>query len=639
MFGFVADYDTKIAPTTVVDSLKANQSKDFPVGYSFTSRSGGVHLVWEFETPIQIPNPQFLEALIHRLVIETQAKKLLPALDKQTSKENIYYTLGRDRVSYNAKVSHAMLCKIIYDVCKSKNVFKTQNNGTELPFEIVQAEIEKKWPGRWQGPYAKGSRGLRFWDAAAKDTTACEMHETGCYVFSSEEAGFKSWREILGASVVSRYEADRIAQSVGNLYYDGKNFYDDHNGNWNKCCRTDVVIMMKMSGLSSKGSPSEIDSATHYIIKDRRVEGMMPFIYQKDRVVNYKGKLWINSSKVFVHEMSDTPVPTWGDKFPHIAGILNAWWGDDDEEQLSYFLAWCHLFYKSARQGTPQKGQALFLAGGASTGKTLFSTRILSLAMGGHSDISNYIQDRESFNENIFQYGLATIDDDRSSSDYRKRQAFAANLKKFTANHDHQMRKMYQGPTDITWKGRIIVTTNTDADSIQILPSLDISNRDKVMFFKIPEEVKVDFPIDPKTKFGTIEREVRAEIPYFLRWLFDYVPNPEVLGDPRFGTKSYIHPELEQASSDQSLEHSLEEMLYDFRKDYFNGIKDTSAFFTATQLLQQLSEFYENKMLEGLSPLILPKRLNTLISRGASWLEPSREGGRRGFLLKKEVTK
>lgn len=634
MHGFVADYDTKITNQVLQDGLK-NQDPNYPVGHVEFSKSGGVHLIWEFDQPFHVTNPKLLQSFLKRFVIEAKVKKLLPGYDPKSSSSNLYYTLGTHRQSLGKTVSVNMMKKIAFDVSQSKGIFKDQNDGVELPFDVIEREVEKRYPGRWNSPFAEGARGVRFWDATAKDTTACEMHSTGCYVFSSEDAGFKSWGELLGSSVVKKYEADQISQAVGNIYYDGASFWDLSDDGWHKMGRSDVTCILKNTGLSSKGSPSEIEKAFFYIIKNHRVEGNLPFIYCKQPTIHKEGRLWLNTSNVQVMPMADVEVKTWKDeRIKWITSLLNSWWAHD-EEQMEYWLAWVRYFYISAYLGMPQKGQAAFVVGGAGTGKTFVSTRLLSLAFGGHTDVSNFLQGRDQFNEHLFRKGLLCIDDDRASSDYRKRMGFASMVKSLVANHDQQMRKMYQNAVDITYKGRLVVTSNKDAESLQILPSLDISNRDKLMFFNIPDSSAFEFPVDPKTGYNMMEMLVKKELPYFLRFLYDYEPDPEVMGDSRFGVKSYIHPELAEASAVQSFEVSLEEMLDDFRVDYFRDrSKETEAHFTSTQLLNLLCDMFQHKMLEGLTPTTFPKRVNTLISRGNDWIEARVRKGKRGFVVK-----
>jgi len=40
-----------------------------------------------------------------------------------------------------------------------------------------------------------------------------------------------------------------------------------------------------------------------------------------------------------------------------------------------------------------------------------------------------------------------------------------------------------------------------------------------------------------------------------------------------------------------------------------------------------------NKMLEGLNHITLPKRLNTLHEKGVDWIKPCCQGKRRGFKI------
>ena len=60
-------------------------------------------------------------------------------------------------------------------------------------------------------------------------------------------------------------------------------------------------------------------------------------------------------------------------------------------------------------------------------------------------------------------------------------------IKKLTASPKMTVRAMYREPVDIERRGRVVLTTNTDADSLSILPNLDGTILDKLMIVKILE--------------------------------------------------------------------------------------------------------------------------------------------------------
>ena len=270
-----------------------------------------------------------------------------------------------------------------------------------------------------------------------------------------------------------------------------------------------------------------------HISTNNRVSGQMPFVYCKDSIVRRKGKLYINSSVVKCHPMSDSPV-AWGQGFPFIANWIDSFFYSNYQKAL--WLSWLHHFYKNSFEGKPRAGQCLFVAGGTGKGKTLMNYRLVGEMMGGHTDIASYVTGEDNFNENLFQVGYGTVDDQLATSDRRAHLRYTALLKKLVANNVLYMRAMFKGAVDVDWCGRLSVTMNEDPESMRMLPDLDINNKDKVLILRCsPTEIK--FPPD-------IETVIKQEMPYFCRYVYDFSIPDACKGSARFGVKSYIDPHL-----------------------------------------------------------------------------------------------
>ena len=44
---------------------------------------------------------------------------------------------------------------------------KPRRSSNDIPLSIIAEEVQRRFPGRWQGEFTIGARGVRFWDAQA----------------------------------------------------------------------------------------------------------------------------------------------------------------------------------------------------------------------------------------------------------------------------------------------------------------------------------------------------------------------------------------------------------------------------------------------------------------------------------------
>jgi hypothetical protein len=168
-----------------------------------------------------------------------------------------------------------------------------------------------------------------------------------------------------------------------------------------------------------------------------------------------------------------------------------------------------------------------------------------------------------------------------------------------------------QNAFTIPWKGRIAVTCNTEEESLEIIPQLNATIKDKLMLF---------YWGDWQAKFlpdGESERAVAAELPYFLRWLLDWTPPVEVLSNnPRYRVASYHHPKMLAHAHESSPAARLAELLDEWKSqgaDKKNAETDGCIWMTATKLRKELSadpsardalkEFSRNRMAQALGEL------------------------------------
>lgn len=633
LHGFVADYDQVLgSDQSMIDTINANQSPDYPVTYAARTFSGGAHLVWEFEKPINIINPRMLKGFLDTFVTRSRAKRVLGGFDKMSLRPHLYYTMYPNwHMLSMTPVQDNLLQHLLFNVGTSLKPYEAE--GPALPWGVIEQELHRRFPGRWTGKVEEGARGVRVWDPTSTNATGAMLTNTGI-VYFTDGGGFMPWGSptLFGGSFVSQYQADRVGGAVKDIYYDGKSFYRKVNGDWRsdnmEITKNHLVVAGGLESKVQKGKGcSEINEAIEHISNNNRVAGQLPFVYRKDSLVTQKGKVFINSSTMRCHPMSDSAVK-WGEGFPFIADWIDNFFYSNFQKAL--WLSWLHHFYKNSYDGTPRAGQCMFIAGGSSKGKTLMNHRLLSWMMGGHSDIANYVTGEDNFNDNLFEVGLGTVDDQLAASDRRAHLRYTALLKKLVANNVLSMRAMYNSAVDIDWCGRLSVTMNEDPESMRMLPDLDINNRDKVLILRCSKKA-IQFPQD-------VEDVIRQELSCFCRYIYDFTMPKECVGTARFGVKSYIDPTLAEESDYSSSTYAAVEIINEWRESYFTtNPGDTEWFGSITRLTSELAaEFGENSQnIKTITPASLSRYLTIAMNRH-SWIKRDTRNGVKGFIIERD---
>jgi hypothetical protein len=211
-----------------------------------------------------------------------------------------------------------------------------------------------------------------------------------------------------------------------------------------------------------------------------------------------------------------------------------------DARATQWLLAWWKTFWESAYRGCLVKGHALFMAGAVDIGKSFFGARMVAPTVGGSYPASNFLRGDVSWNKQVFETALLTVDDVDISTSDQDHNKFAAQVKQLVVNPNYEYRVKFRDETDIAWSGRIIVTMNDDVVSLRAMPVMDVGIRDKLGVIHVRR---------PDVEWGTYEENetrVMMELPSFLRWLQAWKIPDEIKGG-RLGVREYIDPILERA--------------------------------------------------------------------------------------------
>lgn len=357
------------------------------------------------------------------------------------------------------------------------------------------------------GEFKVGSRGPAFW-ADGKNPTACILVETGILAFSLEKIFF-SWAEILGAGFVKKYQEDRIGGATAGTWYDGKGHYwrKDARGVFIPHSKDDFVTRLKVQhGLHhsriGREPYTEVERALHFIQEHRRVDGAIPRLFCADDIIQTNGRRFVNTSAVRITQPADTE-QDFGENFPWLADFLTRCWdqepvacvvaGQPPAHARDIFFSWFKRFYVSALHGRLLKGQSLFIVGAPGCGKTLLGLRIVGAAMGGCSEASDFLGSKTQFNKELIESPVWSIDDGTMATEAGGHQKFSEIIKRVVANPYFSFQPKFLDQQRAEWLGRIVVTLNSDASSVRMIPNLDQSLEDKVIVLKFDDNA-MSFP-------------------------------------------------------------------------------------------------------------------------------------------------
>ena len=567
LHGFVADYDSpELAPLKtdeILDVIKKKAPGGFLPTWVTRTYSKKVRAIWEFERPVTVDSETVREQFVTQFIKEAKIARLLKGYDGCSEDPKMTWELGTDWRQLGASIPATTLERLFYDALKDATIKVKE---VRVPLEVVAAKVEEVFPGRWQGAFEVGSRGPLFWINDGIDRVGAMVGDNGMICFSTRAGtSFASWADIFGAAFVKGYEETRLAQSVDGVYFDGTRYWLKSSDEvWRALSKEDYVLRLRLSGFShnprKKGDPaSEIDEVLRYVQDTRRIDSIGPFVFRKEETVHFNGQKFLNSPK---REPMKPAAQGEESDFPWLATYFRKIWDPHPVTGImprDYFLAWLQRTYTHALEGNPVSGQAVIMAGPKGVGKSLFATYIMREIFGGGTDAGKYLLEGGSgFSKELGSMGVWWVDDNTSASSFNDHRRFSEMLKKFVATPLAPYHPKYQDSVLLPWYGRLLITCNLDADSLTSLPQLDGTILDKLMLFKLNLTYAPDFL--PNAQMETL---LQRELPHFLRWLMDYDPNPEVLdpANPRYGVKSYHHPDLMNAAREASPDHRLAEIL------------------------------------------------------------------------------
>lgn len=585
MQSFIADYDAACSDVHVANIIAKPVVEQYIPSYICdTFRPGFKRLVWLFEEPLQLGgNSQSANAFIRKLASEIKAHLWLPGFDEHCLQPHMYYAIGSNWKHFEESLPIPHHILQAWAMASDATVNFTSEALSPPPIEQIADLVSDRFPGRWNGEFVLGARGIRFWDSQADNTTAAVVMPEGMRCFTGP-SGFVTWREIFGARAIDEINGHNQAtlrDTVAFAEDTGKYWYE-HNDEWVSSEKSDFVEYLVSKGVSGKkpksGGLSDAQKFSLNVRNNHRVAQALPFIYMKPGIIYYSGAMYLNVSRIKVLSpappLVDTSLDfhTAGKKyFPWLEQYLSdffapvrqrpSWVPDsvtDKDVQLMHFLAWHHRFYRYAHLQKPLQGHALLIAGHQSSGKGFFSNGFLGTSMGGFADGSSYLMGEDQWTSDVLRVGLMTVDDDQSSVDERSHRGLTHRLKRLTANMQAVYNKKFGASGRVPWLGRPVITCNLDPASLRVIPDMTQSNADKIMLF-LTQPRSQHNPLPDRHQLDAI---LASELGNYLRWLTEWnVPKWLLSGDDRFWVRAYHHPTLLETASEQGSSVNVLEML------------------------------------------------------------------------------
>lgn len=582
MHGVHVDYDYDM-DDDIMALIERDPPSEFKPTWVSKSRNGRCRLTWDFDVPGNIMNAKHWTNLKRRLNAELALFKWHRKMDAPAFADAArYFEHGTDwrRTSVGKPIPQGIVSPWFFqEALNCSSGLKEYNY--EIPIEDVAAEVHRRFPGRWVGDFKLGALGVRFWDPSADAAKGAWVRKDGMYCFTGESR-FLPWVEIFGKEFMSQYSMKAMDDLLETYAYDGRQFWSPNSeGDWMSHKKDDVTQTLRVMGFRSsrkEGLASEIDKVEHTLKIERRVIGALPFLYKPSGRLKYKGEWFINVCRTAISQPGAPLVadghPEWADGatfFPFIHKLITNLFvpgPDDDRKQLYSFLAWLKTFYTSAYFQKPCQGHAVFIAGPTGVGKSLLLKQVLDPLFGGCEDAIQHLAHGDIYTERLARSPIMAVDDSQGISDLKTHARFSAMMKKYVADPHIVCNEKYKSAGTVPWPGRLIVLCNVDAESLRILPNMNISMRDKVCLFRTSSN-RIPFSSEEENN-----QRCANDLPNFARFLLDWVIPVDMTGEGvRFGFHVYHHPDL-LVESQQQGHSTIIEILLSYLDEYKKRFPD-----------------------------------------------------------------
>lgn len=229
-------------------------------------------------------------------------------------------------------------------------------------------------------------------------------------------------------------------------------------------------------------------------------------------------------------------------------------------DQHLFFLHWLRVSLVSMRAGDFRPGQAVVCAGEGGTGKSLLQLIVTETLGGRAADPFRYMMGETQFNKDLCGAEHWMIQDPPSTTDMRTRRFFGAKIKECIVNRDFSIHQKGKDALSLPLFRRVTISVNDEPENLAVIPPLDPSIVDKIFLFRCEKKEVMEpwwLGEDGQDRKKVWDR-ILSEIPLLRSYLLHKLPKlPKEFEDPRFGVRSWHHPELLTELANLSAENRL----------------------------------------------------------------------------------
>lgn len=560
--GMVLDYDASLNWETVDEVIKLAMGKAMPTWRSETF-SGYIRLVWIFEEPVRV-HVKIYKEFILRLATKVNAMSAFAGLDEGASFDcTRTFALGTNWVKLGEPLKDDYVLSTLYQTVKES---PPELESISIPLDIVYDELQKKYGNKIpcsKEEFKIGYRSPLFWIEPFKDSIGCQVIEGGIWCYSNRATSVvATWKDLLGANFVKEYEEKKLKKILDRYWYNGSYYFKlDEDGRANKIPQTQLILELRILGFckSTRKQPvSELDLAIDTVNNQNRIDAIAPVIFSSERIVRYDGKRILNERYLEMIQPAESGDPK---HWPFLYDLYSNLFAEDPKvNQMEVFFSWLHRARLAVESGDLKKlrqGQAMIWCGGAGVGKSLSSGGVVAPILGGSAQASRYLSGKTSFNKELAHFPLWTIDDNASAACFTDQRRTEELIKATVANRVIEYHAKFAEAIKIPMAPRVFITVNHDPASLSSIPSLDQSNRDKIIALRICENASDEFPED-------LDEILERELPHLTRYIIDWEIPSYLKGTSRFGVISHIDAVIARAAYDNSRRSHVAELVEEF---------------------------------------------------------------------------
>lgn len=615
--GLVVDYDGYKA--TVEEALGMAEKRwnaRYKPGLLSSTFSGYTRAVWLFEKPVLFTGWAHYERFVKKLEKHLKFQGMLPGFDDKSLDPSLYYEAGTNWTDVPGAdfVPETLLYSLASETMNPEKDFA---DGVEIPFPEIEKEMDRRgWRNRWAGDVAENIRGCRFWDDDTYDqgtSNSVVLFKNGVFDHSSRVCqGFQPWSEVFGKTFTDGYLQETFGGVIQDFYYASardKYFYRHPTGWLETTAAKALSILHHDHGILAKKDKegnSPADTFLHRVFKERSIVGAVAVPNTSSEIIDLPAGRYLNTGKATCLQPAQDGDP---DKWPFICRLIEGLFRE--EKQVEYILAWLKRFYQSHLNLKPLWGQAVIMAGDHGGGKSLFMNGVVGGLVGAGERAKEFLRGESRFSAELISSPLWVMDDEDGEGSYRARAAISAKVKDVVASGKAPYRQKFGVEVSVPWSGRVMIACNLDDDSLRaVLPNIEHDAvRDKLLAFRTYSDMVFPTAADQ----GWIMKTLEEELPHFARFLLDYQPDANVMGQDRFGVSTYVHPELESHSRDISPKAALAEVIARMA-EVIRSRNETTWFGTSSTFVEALRDFGLADILDkGLTSVTLGRYLSGFV--------------------------